>query len=172
MKSVSQIESFADAIGQPRPQKRKSIAMKRRTAYGIFTVLGLTLMLVVSAGYVDWYGRVEANITVNDVIFVDGEAQTTISDSLDMWPCNTTNVTHTIQNIHDAYTYKLNLTQISTDEGLTATYYQLAGTQITDITIPPSTTVQFNISYHVACDADPDDSPYSAITEIKYLEAY
>jgi len=85
MKSVSEIESFADAIGQPRQQKR-GVKMKRRTAYGIFTVLGLTLMLCVSAGFVDWYGRVEANITVNDVIFVDGEAQTTISDSLDMWP--------------------------------------------------------------------------------------
>ena len=169
MKSVKQIESFADAIGQPR-QKHKGIKMKRRTLYGIFTVLGLTLMLCVSASYVDWYGRVSANISVQDVIFVDGEAQTTIADTFSCYPGNTTNCSHNISNIHPSYTYKLNFSVSDVTEGLTVAFW-VDGAQVENVTISPQTIKDFNISYHVAANADPDDV-YNATIQIEYLESW
>ena len=155
-----------------QPRRKRGIAMRKRTAYSIFTVLFLTLMLVVSAGFVDYFSRVEAEITVNDVIFCDGEARTIISDVLSMMPCNTTNVTHTVTNIHTDYTYKLELDLVSEDTGLTTTYWAFSGSEITNITIPPKNSVYFNISYHVACNANASDSPYQAVTELTYRGAW
>jgi len=169
MKSVSQIENIVDAIGQPR-QKHKGIAMKRRTAYGIFGVLFLTLMLCVSASYVDWYGRVSANISVQDVIFVDSEAQTTISDTFSCYPGNTTNCSHNISNIHIDYTYKLNFSVSDVTEGLTVAFW-VDGSPVENVTVAPQTIKDFNISYTIAANADPDDT-YNATIQIEFLEAY
>lgn len=132
----------------------------------------ITLSLIVSAGIVNHFAQINASITVEGVIYVDGEQQQTINEAFTCYPGNVTNLTHNISNIHGVYTYQLNLSIISVDEGLTVTFYNETEDEIKDITVLPNSYELVNFSYYVLPNADPNDSPYNATIEIQYLDAW
>ena len=67
------IDEKVDALFDPpvRP-KRRRFGIRRRTAFGIFTVLGIALMLTAAATILPYFGRMEVTVEVEQAITIDG----------------------------------------------------------------------------------------------------
>lgn len=137
-------------------------------------IVGMLILcvFVASASLINYFAEIKSEITVEGVIYVNNEQKPIITDSFACWQGNTTNITYNISNIHDAYTYQLNLSIINVDEGLTVTFYNETDVEITNVTILPNSYRLVNFSYYILPNADPEDSPYNATIEIKYLDAW
>ena len=166
---LERAEKFSDniIIKDPRYQQRK-----RRGKSAIIAIAGVSIIvgsIIGVASLISFYAQLNVDIDVRDVILVDDQTQPLISDQFSCYPGNTTNFTHSIENLHPALTYKLNLTKLSIDEGLEVTFI-VDGSIAKNVTVPPSTTKDFKISYYVVPNADPDDN-LTASVKVEYLDA-
>ena len=139
--------------------------------YLVPMVAVIALALATTASLLSSYGTIEANIDVAEVIRIDGQPTgSLIFDNFSLMACSTTNLSHNITNLHStaSITVLFNSTE---PEGLTAEYWyndvKLSNNQLT---IPPLTTLDFNISYFVWCNANPSEDINVAIA-VEFVEA-
>jgi len=158
--------NFIDSYKAGKNKKSKHLK------YFIPMIAVIALALATTASLLSSYGTIEANIDVAEVIRIDGLATgSLIFDNFSLMACSTTNVSHNITNLHStaSITVLFNATET---EGLTVGYWyndvKLIDNQLE---VPALTTLDFNISYFVWCNADPSEDINVAIA-VEFVEAY
>jgi len=162
--NYNNIIKFVDNIGHtPRKHTKK-------TVFSLVGVSIIILSIICSGALLTYFASISVDVSVEGVIFVDGQEGATINEQVSCMVGNINTTDHNISNEHTALTYKLDFNVSGVTEGMQVTILNETFHQIDNITIPPGQTVDFHIRYYVLPDADPEDT-YTATINIEYMEA-